>query len=196
LSGSQLEMSESTLRQRRNLLLTAVVLIVFFHGQVEFGSEFKLLGTTLKVTNSGFIFPFLVILLLYFSYRFYQYFHVDKAYSVARSQYKALLTDKMHFIINQFIGKNLPEGINSHSYDVDYEKLVKTKKVDGKYPMSVPYHRKGTFESQEIEMLLPASLFKFKKYPVMLSFIIKKKIITDYYLPYLLGLYALVVNAL
>jgi len=189
-------MSESTLRQRRNLLLTSVVLIAFSHGQVEFGSEFKLLGTTLKVTNPGFIFPSLVILLLYFSYRFYQYFHVDKAYYVARSQYKELLTSKMHFIINQFIAKNLPEDVNNHSYDVDYHKLVRTKKVDGKYLMSVPCHRTSSFPAQEVEMLLPASLFKFKKYPVMFNFLIKKKIVTDYYLPYLLGLYALVTNVL
>jgi hypothetical protein len=189
-------MSEPTLRQRRNLLLSSMVLIIFFHGQVEFVSEVKLLGTTLKVTNSDFIFPSLITLLLYFAYRFYQYFHVDEAYSVARSQYKALLKVKMHFIINQFVANNLPQGVNSHSYGVDYEKLVRTKPLDGKYPISVPYHENNTFETQNVELLLPASLFRFKKYPVILNFLIKKKIITDYYLPYLFGSYALVVNAL
>jgi hypothetical protein len=86
----QLELSAGTLRQRRNLFVTAIILIMIRHAQVTFGESIQLQGISLKIGNPEELHILMYVGLVYSVWRFYQYFSTDKAYGYVKSQYREL----------------------------------------------------------------------------------------------------------
>jgi len=196
LINKVLEMSEATNRQRRNLLLTTVTLILICHAGMVFGEELKLLGTSVKITNPDILIKLLIIGHIYFSWRFYQYFYMDKAYSDLRSQYKDALEKKLDQVLMAYIFSSLPKGVTTISGDFKYSEVSRTDDSGGCYEVRVDYPSGSKGEQLSEMVSIPIKIFRFKGIAIALRFIFRGKILTDYYLPFFLATYALICNLL
>lgn len=194
LNDKVLELSEATSRQRRNLLLTSVALMLTSHAGVTFGDNLKLLGASVKLTNPEVIFTFLMVSHIYFAWRYYQYFHVDQAHIALRSQYRNLLDKKLDQILMGYLFRSLPKGVTSITGSYSYSQISKTRENHGFYEVKVDFPSGQDSESSSKIVAVPTKIFKLRGIPVALKFMFRGKILTDYYLPFSLALYALVIN--
>lgn len=90
-------MEEAFNRQRRNLLLTSMVVLLVSFAGIEIDNQLILLGTKFKVTDPIIIYMFLWFMLAYFFIRYIQYF-LDlslehKAYAASIEQYNTYASD-------------------------------------------------------------------------------------------------------
>ncbi|WP_414932266.1 hypothetical protein [Vibrio europaeus] len=191
---SVLEMSEPTVRQRRNLLAITVVLILIHHGGVRFGNDLRLFGTSVHINNPEVIFTFLNVVQAYFVWRFYQYFHADKAYAELRNQYRNTVNQAFDKFLKDYIFKFVPEGRSITGF-YSFENVRRTKVVNGAYSLKLEYPSpKGEVtESKLVDV--PVSLFAwYRKVPLVISFAFRGRILTDFYLPFGLVIYSLALN--
>jgi hypothetical protein len=188
-------MSESTTKQRRHLLVTSIVLILIHYGGVTFGETLKLLGASVSIKKPEVIIDFLLIAQVYFGWRFYQYFYADKAYSAIRSQYRNAKEQKMDTLLMNKIFTLLPKGVSTINGSFSYSQVSKLDSSGGVYEVEVRYPTGPTSSDTGSEMVeIPISTFRFKSIPVLCRFIFRGKILSDYYLPFLLAIYGFVVN--
>ena len=187
-------MSEATTRQRRNLMLTTIALILIFHAGVVFGKELKLLGASVTITNPEMLLNFLIIGHLYFAWRFYQYFYIDSAYSALRNQYKRALSGKLDQILIAHIFKSLPKGVKSISDGFTYEQVSRTDNSNNCYEVKVNYPTGREDEHLSEMVTIPTKIFRFKSIPIATKFLFRGKILTDFYLPFILAAYSLIIN--
>lgn len=188
MSNTQLELSAGTLRQRRNLILVTVALIFINHGQVKFGVETKLFGTSAVIGNPDFILSFLLLVQAYFLWRFYQYFHSDGAFSHLRGQFNGTLKKTMDDEVLRQIFKKVPAEVTSLSGSYSFSSLGKPK--SGFYELEV----EGANGDQKYLVQLPASSINRMRFPAMVGFAFRGRILTDFYLPFLLVAYSVVIN--
>jgi len=190
LSKSQLELSDGTLRQRRNLLLVTMLLIFMQHGQVEFGSDVKILGASASIGNPDFLLHFLFIVQTYFLWRFYQYFNADSAYSELRNQYRYTLTDRLDSSTLQQIFKHLPEGKSTLSGSYSYTKLESLDSSYFQVEVEVP---NTDFQNEKFSVRVPKSPIERQRISVLIGFLFRGRILSDFFLPYLLVGYSTLV---
>jgi hypothetical protein len=188
-------MTEATTRQRRNLMLTTSALILIFHAGMVFGDELKLFGASVKILNPNMLLNFLLIVHIYFLWRFYQYFYVDKAYTALKNQYKTALNNILDRVLMAHIFKSLPKGVTtimggSHTYT----EVSRTDDRGGVYEVRVDYPGGRDDETLSDMVVVPKKIFRFKSLPVAIKFFFRGKIITDFYLPILLASYSLIIN--
>jgi len=118
---STIDLSQDTLRQRRNLIVTSVLLIFISLAGVDFGETLNFLGATLIIGEPEKIHTGLLIFLGYFLWRFYQYFTTDKAYYELCNQFKNHMSRASSLQIVQAICKS--KGINSLNGEYTYNNL-------------------------------------------------------------------------
>ncbi len=194
MSSNQLEMSEGTLRQRRNLITISIVLILVHHAEISFGSQLSLFGATALVGNPSFLLNGLLVSQAYFLWRFYQYFHSDKAFGYLSAQYRNQLDHDLDYEVAAQIFSKLPEGVDSFSGSKSYSKISRDVGNAGYYSVEVSSPtRNGTEEATHI-VEIPKAPFKFKKVMATLGFIFRGRILTDFFLPYVLVIYAVSVH--
>jgi hypothetical protein len=194
LSVNQLEMSEGTIRQRKLFLSASVVLILMFHGGVSLGDTMRIFGTSISVENPEILVSFLIFSQIYLAWRFYKYFHTDKAYSALKSQYSHALDQKLDQILMKHIFSSLPRGITSFTGSHSYSNLSKTDDSGGVYEIKVEYPIGGSEGYAATLITVPKNIFRFQNVPVAISFMARGKILSDYYVPMLVGIYALQVS--
>lgn len=187
-------MSDATNRQRRNLIISTIALILTSHAGMEFGKDLRLFGASVLITNPSMLISFLLLTHVYFSWRFYQYFHVDNAYSALKGQYKKALNNKLDNTLMAYIFASLPRGVTSISGGFNYSDVSRTDNSGGCYDVKVDYPtgRDGEYSSELVSV--PVEIFRFKSIPIAVKFLFRGKILTDYYLPFILAIYALVSN--
>lgn len=194
LSVNQLEMSEGTIRQRKLFLSASIFLILMFHGGISLGNTMRIFGTSISVENPEFLISFLIFSQIYLAWRFYKYFHTDKAYSALKSQYSHALSQKRDLILTNHIFRSLPKGIISYTGSHSYSNLSKTDDSKGVYKIKVEYPVGGNEGYDSTLITVPKKIFRFQNVPIAIKFLVRGKIISDYYVPMLLGIYALLVN--
>lgn len=198
MSSEQLELSDATLRQRRNLIVTSVIIIFIHYADVKFGSEQKLQGFSITLGNVDAINLFLNVALIYFLWRFYQYFSADKAFSMLRGQFTNTLTERLDRKVTEKIFEARPE-IKSLGGDFSYRHL---KKISNKEYLITPttYVPKegysGVNEEVPLEVILPKNSIEFTRLPAVVAFAFRGKILTDFYIPYVFTLCALIIQFL
>lgn len=190
MSKSHLELSEGTLRQRRNLLLVTLVLVFMHHGKVAFGTDVKIFGASASIGNPGFILQFLFLLQAYFLWRFYQYFNADGAYSELKNQFRYTLTNKLDSSTLQQIFKELPAGKSSLVGSYSYSNLESYDSTFFQVEVEVPSSG-GNFEDETFSVKIPKAPIKRQRIPVLIGFMFRGRILTDFFLPYLLVGYSI-----
>jgi len=184
-------MTDATMRQRRSLMVITLIIILTYHGGVSFSNELKLFGTSLKVKNPDVILSFIYVAQAYFVWRFYQYFHLEKTFTALRNQYSKELGLKFDSILQAHIFKSLPKGISTFMGSYSYSDLSRTD-VRGKcYEVNVEYPT-GEVDKHLFELIsVPKKIFRFKSVPIKFAFVFRGKILTDFYLPFVLVLYSI-----
>lgn len=184
MNKNKLELSGGTLRQRRNLLLITVLLIFMEHGRVTFGTNVNIFGASASIGNPDFILQFLLLIQAYFLWRFYQYFNSDDAYSELKNQYRHNLMKKLDTSTLQQIFKGLPENQKSIGGNYSYSRLVN---YDSNYfQVDVEIPRSVDSENERLSVKIPKAPIEIQRFPAMIGFVFRGRILTDFFLPYVL----------
>lgn len=155
------------------------------HANVAFGTDVKIFGASASIGNPDFILQFLLLVQAYFLWRFYQYFYADGAYSELRNQYRQTLTNRLDSSTLQQIFKELPDGRRSLSGSYSYGGL---DSHDSKYfqvQVEIP-KAGGNFENEKFSVKIPKAPIERQRIPAMIGFSFRGRILTDFFLPYLL----------
>lgn len=168
----------------------SIVLIFIHHGEVSFGTSAKLFGASLSVGNPDVIFSMLLLSLAYFLWRFYKYFYHDQAHSHLKNQYNATLSVLQDREISKQIQKQLPAGVSSYSGSTGYSQIQRFDNNCGFYEIPVGIPSGDNYEHHDELMEIHEKPIKRKKYQALSSFAFRGKILSDFYIPILLALYA------
>lgn len=187
MSGIQLELSGGTLRQRRNLILVTSALIFVNHGKVEFGTDTKIFGTSALIGNPDFILLSLFLIQAYFLWRFYQYFHLDGAYSHLKGQLNGTLKKTLDDEVLRQIFKKVPSEVTSLAGSYTYNTLGDPK--SGFYELEV----ESADGNKKYLVQLSSSVINRMRLPAIVGFAFRGRILTDFYFPYLLVIYSVII---
>ena len=186
-----LDLSQDTIRQRRNLIVTSALLIFVGLADVEFGNTVTFSGVKLTIGKPEMIHQGLLVLLVYSLWRFYQYFTTDNAYSEHCKQFGSYMSRFTTMEIVKSICKI--RGLTSLSGEYLYKNLSRdsflTYSIDAAkssdYDPVVGEMKQDTFRAEisviklEVSRLMAAAIFAFRV-----------RILTDYFIPYILVIYA------
>ncbi len=186
MNSGDLELTEGTLRQRRNLFLISILLIVIHHAEIELGEVITFQGLTLNIGNPSAITLLLQFSLAYFLWRFYQYFNSDKAYSNMLQQYR----DSRNSYLNRAVHKSLfkRESIKTYRGSIEYNELNKADKK--LYILTAERRNEDENDFEKITVKIPSKEIEPARIKHILSFLFRGKILTDFYVPFLLASYA------
>lgn len=190
MSNDQLELSNGTLRQRRNLVTVSILLLLIHFGELEFGGQVVFLGAAINLNNPDIIVPFLFISLVYLLWRFYQYSHIDSAYTHLIGQRQETLTASLDRATKKEIFANLP-GVTDIQGNYSYRDLKKISK--SMYQITVtPITGEGRKDSP-VTVKLKSSKIDRQRLLSLARFLFRGKIITDLLFPYLIAVFSVVV---
>jgi len=195
MSIHNLELSDGALRQRRNLFSVSLIMIFIEYGKVEFDSQLKIEYFSATIHNQNVISTFLMISLVYFLWRYYQYFASDQAHTIMKEQFRGALNSAMNEALIRKVASVYPSLKKEINLDTSYNNLTSK---DFKYTLM--FHASGSFDPAEGNFSVPTNItfniFKIEwlRIPITIKFLFKKKIITDYYTPYFVFAYALYVK--
>lgn len=191
MTGNELDLGQDALRQRRNLILVSVLLIFIAHADVAIDKQVTFLGVSLTIGSPEVIKTFLLIFEAYFLWRFYQYFVTDKAFFHLQSQYRQLRDRTLTLAIVKAVCK--PRNISGLTGEYKYEDLKRKSlfyysvHAAHEFPSRDP---SGTFVRESFEAVIPVLRVELARVSLLVSFLFRGRILTDYYVPYLLSLYA------
>ena len=192
---SSLDLSQDTLRQRRNLILISGLIIFIELGNVSFGDSVNFLGASLKINRPEIIRPVLNVVLAYYLWRFYQYFVSDNAYSHLCRQFKEYLENHTRGKIVALICR--PRDLKSLAGEYKYENLEKVslRTYSIRAVSNIEYDPK-TGDAHEIAFKADISRISIQltRLGCLASFIFRGRILTDYFVPYLLTGYAILIQ--
>ena len=184
-----LEMSNGTSRQRRNLLIVTLIIIFIEHAGLRFGDEVKILWASATIKNPHFIHLSLWLSQIYFLWRFYQYFHTDNAFHNLKQQYRKSLDNKLDSSILEEIFIRLPDRNSLLEGSYSYSKLESKNENHYEIIASVVKNE----ENEKYSIVIPKNKIERHRPIALMKFLFRGKIITDYYLPYLLFLYSIAI---
>lgn len=192
---AQLDLSQDTLRQRRNMVITSVFVIFIKLADVTFGNKVNFLGATLSIGNPEIIYKGILVFLAYFVWRFYQYFSTDKAYAALCSQYREHMNTRTSIKIVQLICK--PRNLQGLTGEYLYNNLVRTSLLSYSVEATVS-ERYDPAKGSEVDTKLSANIpvVKIEAYRLLsvIVFIFRGRILTDYFVPYLVLAYAVLLQ--
>ena len=186
MSINELELSDGTLRQRRNLFVISILLILIHHADITLGESIKFQGLSLHIGKPYVITMFLQLSLGYFLWRFYQYFNRDKAYSHLKQQYRDSRKQYLNLAVRDSVLKR--EEIRTLRGAFEYEDLKKKDKKE--YVFNAESNCDDPHEFKPISVKIPAKEIEPARIKNAFSFAFRGKILTDFYVPYILALYA------
>jgi len=166
-------------------LVASSFLIVGTLAGVELSQEIKVQGLSFTIEKPEVIKEALLILNLYFLWRFYQYAVGDDWWNVLKGQFGGQLNEAVSFLVQRDIKRNNP-SLKSFSgkFGYWYLKKVSTTKylvdVSPTETMDGEKLENGNFHVSRIKI----QLFKL---PLATLFILREKVISDYVLPFLYG---------
>lgn len=173
-------------------MIVSLILIFIYHGEVSFESTVRLHGATLTVGQPDVIFTMLLLSLAYFLWRFYKYFHHDQAHTNLRNQYNSTLSNLQDSEITKQIVKQLPKDAQSFSGDHSFYQIKKLDCESGFYevPVQIPVKNEHEYEYKTELISIENTPIQRKRYHALVSFTFRGKILSDFYVPFVLALYA------
>lgn len=189
---AQLDLSQDTIRQRRNMVVTSVLVIFIKLAGVTFGDKVNFLGATLSIENPEVIYKGILIFLAYFVWRFYQYFSTDNAYAALCSQFHEHMKIRTSLEIVKLICR--PRNIQGLSGEYLYKNL----KSNSLLSYTVEATVSGGYDAAKgapVENKFSAniSIIRLETHRLMsvMAFVFRGRILTDYFVPYLVLVCAL-----
>ncbi len=181
-----MEMSESLLRQRRNLLLSSIVLWFMKYADVSI-TKASFSGVDFNMNNASAIFTATWIAFAYFLYRYYQYFS-DEGIARLRGAIQKALNEKCGPAIAAFI-KESRNNENDTDLEPNYS-LVKNNNWKF-YGQTQVRDEAGGHHLESFEMYVPRWVFVKYEVVAYLDVVFRKSVVTDYLLPFVVALIVL-----
>ncbi|GAB3316409.1 hypothetical protein GCM10027428_19000 [Haliea atlantica] len=166
-------------------MVTTILLIFIEAADVGFGDSVSFLGATLSIGNPEFIHHGVLVFQIYFLWRFYQYFSTDNAYGVLISQYKEYIESKTSIAIVRLICK--PKDLKGLSGEYKFEDL-KSKDFFKYHVDAAIIDNKKSYDPETIKFEAEISKIRVlvSRFMAFVTFIFRGRILTDYFVPYLL----------
>lgn len=173
-------MGEGLLRQRRNLIITSILLLVMKYGGVTF-TKFSFVGFDIQFKNPNVLILSIWIAFAYFLYRYYQYFS-DEGINKLQSVFIRAFENKCAPIIRNLVTEKFPNN-NNNTVSYSYDALKKNSWVYKGYTIN------GFSTSFE----LPIGQWQLWKGIVsaIIDSIFRNSVVTDYLLPLLIACFVL-----
>jgi len=175
-------MTEGLLRQRRNLIITSVLLWLMKYGGVKF-TKLSLAGFDITFKEPLVLVLSLWIAFAYFLFRYYQYFSSEGVSNLISVFFKSVET-KCQPIIRALIKQKHPNWNNAPNYS--YELLKKWKWVYHGQLVNID-SMGGTDPTENFE--LPIDKRKLRKgiFFATIDTTFRNSVVTDYLLPFILA---------
>ena len=189
---AELDLNQDTIRQRRNLVITTIFIIFIKLANVSFGENLTFFGASLYIGKPELIYDALLIFQGYFLWRFYQYFTTDQAYRALVKQFQTHMENSTRSKLVELICE--PRGLKSLSGG-DYQYSNLTQKDFFTYSINASSFQRyniATEETESDEFVAEISSIKLEAYRLayFIGYICKARILTDYFVPYVLVAYS------
>lgn len=190
------DMTEGLLRQRRNLLLTSLVVIFFYLGNIQI-TEINLLGTKVLLRNDAAVHVSLWVFFVYFLYRYTIYYFEEPL---------ELMLVEYHDILDRLAGpklKKLALKQNNQKLDPNVLQQVVCEREfsldkSGNYKRvsclrAETYGSRSSIRSDEqysdvhVSAIYWSAYFTFHRVWTFLSLSVKDSRVSDYWFPFLLA---------
>lgn len=187
----RLDLSQDTIRQRRNLIVTTLLLIFIDVADVAFGNTVSFLGASLSIGKPEVIEPTIWVFELYFLWRFYQYFSSDKAYGSLLRHFKDYMDSHTRLHIVQLICK--PRGLKGLSGKYGYENLERIGLLSYRLKVIPAGGREPASGVVKDDFTAEISVMKLEFYRLLdiAGFLFRARLLTDYFVPYFLVIFAI-----
>ena len=126
--NTDMNMSEGILRQRRNLILTSLTILLFFLGEMTV-DQINVLGTIVNIKSQSGVEIVLFILLIYFTWRYIQYYNIDDR----AKQFHRLRNGKATEVELNFFDKTAKNRAKCFDFDHKYTNFKKDRDINGLY---------------------------------------------------------------
>lgn len=177
------EISDGALRQRRNLILTSSFLIIRAFVGIELTTTLTVQGLTFLLKNPSRVNDVLVVLNLYFTWRFYQYAVADNWFNKLKAQFMHQFGLKASKLVYNEI-KRLNPTLKSFGGKFGYQYFKRHSCT--KYQIDISPLE--TFEGGNIEsgnFLVSRIKVEMLRIPLAIVFVFREKVVSDYVLPIL-----------
>lgn len=182
-------MSEGLLRQRRNLMITSILLWIMKYGGVTF-TKFSFVGFDITLKNPNVLILSLWIAFAYFLFRYYQYFS-DEGVKKLQSVFSGTIENKCEPIIRNLVKEKFPTNNDAIRYSYAFLKrdswIYKGHALGSEFdPITGTNIGSGHFE-------LPIKRSQLWKGIVfaMIDTIFRNSVVTDYLLPFAVACFVL-----
>lgn len=201
MSADDFSLGDDALKQRRNLMVTSVLLIFIHFAGVEFGGSLVVFGATLRINNPEIIKPGIVFVLLYFAWRYYQYVKADGVVDKIKKDFKERYNgDARGFFV--LVMKKYGTGEAGLRDTVSKPSYSQYKRERG-FRYSAPYKirmlsdpdSERTFYDNKRVAGIPFYSLYSRKVRFFLCYAFDSRVLTDYVVPFLMFLLALCLQA-
>lgn len=179
-------MSEDLLRQRRNLMVISLMIIILGYGGVQI-EELGALGTRLKFTDKDALYVGLWVVFLYLNLRYYQYFKQEDL-GISKA-YIARIDNRMHKSLVREAAKQYDMKLDEVSGTFSYSKLKKISTFERAGHINVKENLYGDSTKPGYRVNILNYLHIFLVTFAHLTF--NRTFVTDYYLPFMLSALAI-----
>jgi hypothetical protein len=183
-------MTDGLLRQRRNLLITCILLCVMQNGGVTL-KKMSMAGFDIDFSNPSILVQGVWIAYAYFLFRYYQYF-ANEGVGELQKVFEAAMDKKCERHIHAFVKKRYPNCNDAHLYSYGLLKL-NNGIYRGQAPGNSYYDPATGSVVGSDDFILPINWRVFWKGTVsaFLDTTFRNSVVTDYLLPFAVALYVL-----
>lgn len=171
-------MGEGLLRQRRNLIITSVLLWVMKYGGVTF-TKFSFVGFDIQFKNPNVLILSIWISFAYFLFRYYQYFS-DEGIKKLQNVFIIAFENKCAPIIRNLVKEKFPTNNDAISYS--YESLKRNSWV---------YNGHGLNGGVSFELTIGRWQLRKGIMSAIMDSVFRNSVVTDYILPLMIACFVL-----
>lgn len=173
-------MGEGLLRQRRNLMVTCILLWAMKYGGVTF-TKLSLVGFDVEFKNPHALILSIWIAFAYFLYRYYQYFSVEGTANL-KNTFRTALELKCEPIISQLVKKQFPNNNDNIRYSYGFlkrDRWIYKGQAIGSYDTST-----GSASNEQFELEISRWQLRKGILSAILDSVFRNSVVTDYLLPF------------
>jgi hypothetical protein len=176
-------LGDGLLRQRRNLIVTCVLLWLMKYGGVTF-SKFSLAGFDVVFKNPNALILSIWIAFTYFLYRYYQYFS-DEGIAKLQQVFSAALEQRCEPIIRKLVKEKCLTNNDSIGYS--YEALKRNRWQYQAHALGPYDPGSGSVSNDKFE--IPIGRWQLRKGILLavMGSIFRNSVVTDYLLPFVVA---------
>lgn len=179
-------MGEGLLRQRRNLLITAILLWIMKYGGVTF-SKVSFVGFDIAFKNPNALILSIWVAFAYFLFRYYQYFS-DEGVKKLQSVFHYAIESKCEPIIRNLVKEKYPKNTNG------YYSYASLKHNSWIFKVEIPntiYNEGEYIGGGSFELTIKRSQLWKGIVSAIMDSVLRNSVVTDYLLPLVVACYVL-----